>query len=229
MAWLATATFWDVFRGEIINNPLLVLLAMLGGSFAAGFSVRQVLRDRKIESLEADRDAARSDADRLKVKEGEAAGDAKERQSMSEHLAGWLSVPDLRATLSDHLSAWPSDRHELLVAGVIRQLLLSPGKAWLFTPTSMVFVKVSFDDSGGSRSQVSFKVTNEQDPVKALRLSLGDESMVPIMSDLAIYGFAKYKTSISKDEFLLTMLRQTPELGWTKTETSYRRVSTVRP
>jgi hypothetical protein len=220
-------SLWRALTEAAQDNPTLTVLGLLLAAFVAGFGVRKLFEDRELSKLRI------SVSDLVaKLKAASQESDTAESRAAAEKtlgtaLASHLSIRELREALSDHLNAWSADQRDLLLVGLARQLLLSPGRAWLPTPTSMVFVTVGFNPEL-QMSNITVRTDFQVSPLDELREIVSDvRTLNAALLHLAVYGFARVDLP-TQDGTQVVVVRHDHEMNWSTVSRTYARVQNPR-
>lgn len=206
--------FLEALAGLLEENPLLTLIGWSLAVFGAGFASRKHFQDRELNrvkhrllEVEQDLTAAKASLGAIETAEEEA-------RSEINRIADCISPDEVKKHLASVLSHWSTEHHDLIVAGVIRQLLSTPGRAWVCTPSGSTLVKVDWDRGRGA-CRFGSQTNSSVDPVKELREFVRKpESLATVLLDLAIHGITSIAERTGPSELKVMKVRQGPGLGW---------------
>lgn len=205
---------WEALAGVLQDNPLLTLIGWSLAVFGAGFAARRYFQDRELDRvkaqlLEVQQQLTTAMAKLRSVQEGE-----EESRNRLDRIADCIAPNDIRKQLGGVLKHWPEDRHDLIVAGVIRQLIVTPGRAWICTPSGATLVKVDWDQERGA-CRVGSETDSSVDPIKELRgFVRKPEVLKMVLLDLAVYGITSVSERTTPTTLKIMKVRQGPGLGW---------------
>src|SRR5689334_22729435 len=132
----------EALAGVLRDNPLVTLIGWGLAVFGAGFAARRYFQDRELDRVKAQLLEVQQQLDTAAAKLRSIQESEEEGKKRIDRIADCIAPPDLKKQLASLLKHWPDDRHDLIVAGVIRQLIVTPGRAWLCTPSGSTLVKV---------------------------------------------------------------------------------------
>jgi len=218
---------WSALAGALRDNPLLTLLGWSLAVFGAGFAARRYFQDRELDRL---RTSLRETNERLEsatarlqaIESGE-----QESKDQMKRIADCLTPDDLKKHLVSPLSHWPVEKHDLLIAGLMRQLISTPGRAWLCTPAGTSLVKVDWDEQRGA-CRIGSETNSQVDPIKELRELITDrETLDEVLFDVAVHGITSIAIKTGPKTLQRILIRQGPGLGWELEKQTLERVETA--
>jgi len=188
----ASPTLWDALSTVLKDNPVVMFLGSLLVAFLTGFQTRQFFKDRKLERLDHEVHDLRGQAEVAR----EATRITSERKKADEErakaLADFLSPEYLKEHLTKYLSEWDAEAHDRILAGVMRQLIATPGTAVVCTPSATVHIEVDPGD-GSDMSCFRSHMTVADDPLAEVRqLPLDSKDIKAVMAFLTAYGVVKF-------------------------------------
>lgn len=204
----------EALAGVLRDNPLLTLVGWSLAVFGTGFAARRYFQDReldrvKTELMETQQHLNTAEAKLRSIEESE-----EESKNRMDRIADCITTRELKKQLADLLEYWPEDRHELILAGLIRQLVGTSGRAWLCTPGGSTLVKVDWDEARDA-CFVSSETNSAVDPIKELRAFVRKpESLTTVLLDLAVHGITSIAEWSTPTELKVMKVRQGPGLGW---------------
>lgn len=207
-------SLWEALARVLLDNPLLTLIGGSLAVFTAGFAARGYFQDRELnrvrhQLVESQEQLGTATAELQSIRKSE-----EEDHGRLSSIADCITPSHLRERLAGVLKHWPDKQHDLIVAGVIRQLIVTPGRAWVCTPSGSTFVKVDWDQERGACSVVS-ETDSSVDPIKELREFVPKpESLRKVLLDLAVYGITSVAKNTTPTQIQVIKVRQGPGLGW---------------
>lgn len=196
------------------ENPVISLLGFLLGAFTFGFAARKYFEDRELSKLRHLLEEAEAKAVALQKTATNYAAASKEKGELASRLSIFLSAAELKRFLGKYLQEFPSEKHEAILAALMRQLLATPGFAWLCTPTASVLVRADFDEAKGA-SLVETKVDVLGDPIGEVRKQLTSPPQIAAaMLDLTLHGIARVAIKVNADQRKEITMMQAPGLTW---------------
>lgn len=209
---------WEALAVALRENPLLTLIGWSLAVFGAGFAARRYFQDRELDRiktqlLDVQQQLGAATAELRSIQDTE-----RERKNQIDRIADCISPHDLKKRLASILSHWPEDRHDLIVAGVVRQLIVTPGRAWVCTPSGSSLVKVDWDEERGA-CRVLTETNSSVDPIKELREFVRKpESLVTVLLDLAVHGITSVSERTAPTELKIMKVRQAPNQWHVETQ-----------
>jgi hypothetical protein len=220
---------WRTLSEAIQSNPALSLLGLLLAAFTAGFGVRKLFEDRQLSRLSVSLEETRGKLDAATEQITSIKQEAAARKDLAGHLAEGLSAEDLRVSLAEHLRHWPEAERDQILVAVVRQLLLTPGQAWLCTPESLVFIKLDYDEQMDT-SKLTIKADRDLYNLKELKEHVKEEQIFfAALTDLARYGFTRVLVATRPDERLGLTVRQDLDMNWSTVKSVYKAMRDGRP
>jgi hypothetical protein len=215
---------WTTLVRTVQDNPTIALLGLLLAAFLAGFGVRKFFEDRQLAKLRLQLEETKEQLDSTagRLQQADAASEAKTQ--LAARLRTFLSTGELRDSLAKYLGEFPPDKHEAILASLMRQLLLIPGHAWLCTPTATVRVNADFDNARGA-SLVRAEVDVTNDPLLDLRRAITSQpQLLAAMLELSLNGIARVEIRVDADHGKHITVMQGPGLNWSITTDTLQRV-----
>lgn len=215
---------WSAVANALNDNPTLAILSLVVVSFSAGFGARKYFQDRELSGLKVlNKDTARLLAD-AKRRIQELESPAKEAEALLSRISYCLAPDTLKSQLAETLRHWPSNMHDLLIVAIMRQLLTTPGAAWLCTPAGTALVKVEWDDQRRA-CKVSTKLDSQDDPIRQLReFPVEPERLRAALLDVALFGITTIAIATTSSEVQKMVVRQGPGLSWRVEKQTLERV-----
>lgn len=196
------------------ESPVITLLGLLVGAFTVGFAARKYFEDRELSKLRHLLEEAKEKlaADQRAVANSAAA--SEENGKLVERLASFISSAELKRSLAKYLLEFPAEKHEAILAALMRQLLAIPGWAWLCTPTASVRVHADFDEAQGA-SLIQTTVDILGDPIGEVRKQLTSApQLAAAMLELTLFGIARVVIKVNADQRKEITMMQAPGLTW---------------
>jgi hypothetical protein len=206
------------------DNPTIALLGLLLTAFLTGFGVRKFFEDRQLTKLRHQLEETKEQLDSTvgRLRQGDAAAEAKTQ--LAARLRTFLSTGKLRDSLGKYLGEFPPEKHEAILASLMRQLLLIPGHAWLCTPAATVHVNADFDETRAA-SLVRAEVDVTNDPLLDLRRAITSQpQLLAAMLELSLNGIARIEIRADADHREHITVMQGPGLNWSITTDTLQRV-----
>ena len=206
------------------EHPLLTVAGWSLAVFGSGFATRRYFQDRELDRAKHDLLDIREKLEAtertlLSVEESK-----KEHENRMDQIADCIDPSDIKRQLASVLSQWPDDHHDLIVVGVVRQLIVTPGRAWVCTPSGSTFVKVDWDEERGS-CRVYSETSSSVDPIKELREFISDSAaLATVLFHLAAYGITTFAKRTSPTELKVIKVRQGTNLQWRIEKQALQRV-----
>jgi len=217
---------WTPVANALRDNPVLTILAAILTSFSVGFAARGYFQDRRLNKLQTSLDDT---TEKLQAATSRlAALDTTEtkRAARIQQIAKCLVADDIRQMLKAQLGHWPTEKHDVLVAAVMRQLLSTPGTAWLCTPAGTYLVTVEWDSPRGA-CKVGTKMDTQTDPIKNLRAVVKDQAALnDVLFDIAAHGIGSIAVAEGPRTIRRIEVRQSSGLDWHFEEQTLQRVDT---
>lgn len=204
----------EALAGVLEENPLLTLIGWSLAVFGAGFASRKYFQDRELNRVKHRLLEVEQDLTTAKANLGAIEAAEEEAKGQIDRIADCISPGEIKKHLASVLSHWPAEHHDLIVVGVIRQLLTTPGRAWVCTPAGSTFVKVDWDHGRGA-CRFDFETNSSVDPIKELREFVRKpESLTTVLLELAIHGLTSVAERTGPSGLKVMKVRQGPGLGW---------------
>lgn len=207
-----------------VSSPILTILGWLFAAFllglGAGWGVKKFFEERELPRL-------RDKVEELAGKLGEHKQREESDAALRDELADVLDAANIGGQLSKFLKHWPEERRPPLISSVVRQLMMTPGTAWLLTPQATVFVRVQVN-----LKEESYKlVTNAHyqgspdDPTTEVReLLKGAEFRDDALFDLATRGVVKITRAVGQDIRQTYVVRQEYPGSFTHRKETFKRL-----
>jgi hypothetical protein len=218
------ADIWNALTAALKDNPTVAILGLVVASFSTGFAARKYFQDRELDRLKASLKETQQKAEAASKRTHEIESAEKESKERLRRITDCLAPDDLKSTLAEHLRHWPTEKHGLLIVAIMRQLLTTPGSAWLCTPAGTALVKVEWDDKRGA-CKVSAEMNSQVDPIKDLRGFIKNpQALDAVLFDVAIYGIASVAVETGPSLVQRILVRQGPALSWLVEKQTLQRV-----
>jgi hypothetical protein len=205
---------WTAVANAVKDNPTLAILSLVVASFAAGFAARKYFQDRELSRLKA---LGEETARLLAGAEGrvqELEAPAKDAEALLTRISECLLPDALKNELAPLLRLWAPEKHDLLIVAIIRQLLTTPGAAWVCTPAGTALVKIEWDEQRRS-CKVSTRVDSQDDPIRQLReFPVDPTRLSAALLEVALFGITIIAVPTGPTQVQRMVVRQGPGLGW---------------
>jgi len=222
----ASPDLLEALAGVLQDNPLVTLVGWSLAVFGAGFAARRYFQDRALDRIKSQLMETEEELQAVKTELQGLEAAAAEKKGRLDTIADCLGPEEIKSQLTRLLSHWPKDCHDLIVAGVIRQLLETSGSAWLCTPLGSSLIEVEWDSDRGA-CRVGSKTDSSVDPIKEVRQFVRDpETLSVVLLELAVYGITSVAMRTSSSEKKVMKVRQGPGLNWQIATETLKRVET---
>jgi len=204
----------EALAGVLRDNPLLTLIGWSLAAFGTGFAARRYFQDRELDRVKTQLLETQQQLNTATARLQSIQDEEEEDKTRIDRIVDCIAPRELKRQLAGLFKHWPDDRHELVLAGLIRQLIVTPGRAWLCTPEGSTLVKVDWDQERGA-CRVGSETNSAVDPIKELRSFIRKpESLAAVLLDLAVYGITSVAERTTPTEIKVMKVRQGPGLGW---------------